>query len=88
MKLEDGMGWDENDFKNKISYLTNEYKLIVFFNDDTLSLPFEKWYTFSMNNPPHKAVEWLTGNKFIVKEKNDSAIYIISENGNLEMEKK
>lgn len=84
MKQTDGIDRNGDDFKDRISYLGNGYKLLVFGNGKSMHLPIEKWHHFSMNNPPHKAIEWQEGGNFILQEKDNRTVYIIEDGKILE----
>lgn len=79
MKQTDGVNRNGDDFKDEISYLSCEYKLLVFGNGKSMHFPVGRWYHFSSVNPPHKAVKWLNENKFILQEKNNCIAYTIKD---------
>ena len=39
-----------------------------------------KWYHFSADHPPYKAIKWSGANEFVLKDESQPTIFIINDN--------
>ena len=68
------------DLKDSRFSTADEYKLLVFDVNKKKKLFVNKWYRFSADYPPYKAIKWSGANEFVLKDESQSTIFIINDN--------
>ena len=68
------------DLKDNRFSTADEYKLLVFDVNKKKKLFVNKWYHFSADHPPYKAIKWSGANEFVLKDESQPTIFIINDN--------